>query len=122
MPVGFSISPPVSMSTQGTGPTRPNPYWRSRVSPGTSATMASRVPVSTLNSVDLPTLGRPTRAMTGNMARGAGRLLALFGCRRRRLGNGLLAGRRRMQRRGAESAQLAAVIDDQHQVAGDQWL
>ena len=56
------------MTMQGTGPRRPKPYWRSRVSPGTSATMASRVPVSTLKSVDLPTFGRPTRATTGNMA------------------------------------------------------
>src|SRR2546421_3219804 len=30
--------------------------------------MASRVAVRTLNSVDLPTFGRPTRAMTGSMA------------------------------------------------------
>ena len=67
-PTGFSTSPPVSMTTLGTGPRRAKPYWRSRVSPGTSATMASRVPVSTLNSVDLPTLGRPTSAMTGSMA------------------------------------------------------
>src|SRR5688572_2515735 len=28
--------------------------------------MASRVPVNTLKSVDLPTLGRPTSAMTGS--------------------------------------------------------
>src|SRR3954465_12256806 len=48
------------------GPTRPNPYCRSRVTPGTSATMASRVPVRTLKRVDLPTLGRPTSAMTGS--------------------------------------------------------
>ncbi len=33
-----------------------------------SATRASRVPVSALNSVDLPTFGRPTRATTGSMA------------------------------------------------------
>src|SRR6185312_5029438 len=49
------------------GPTRPKPYWRSRVRPAISATMASRVPVRTLNNVDLPTLGRPTRAMTGSI-------------------------------------------------------
>src|SRR5690242_8851311 len=67
MPFGFSTRPPVSMTTKGIGPTRPKPYWRSRVSPGTSATMASRVPVSTLNRVDLPTLGRPTRATMGSM-------------------------------------------------------
>src|SRR5687767_13616706 len=37
-----------------------------------SATRASRVPVSALNSVDLPTFGRPTRATTGSMACGPG--------------------------------------------------
>src|ERR1043165_6491840 len=31
------------------------------------ATSASRVRVSTLNNVDLPTFGRPTRATTGSM-------------------------------------------------------
>src|SRR5687767_8578901 len=35
-----------------------------------SATRASRVPVRALNSVDLPTFGRPTRATTGSMAYG----------------------------------------------------
>src|SRR5580698_6087421 len=63
------------------GPTRPKPYWRSRVSPGISATMASRVPVRTLNKVDFPTLGRPTRAMTGNISywgRSGSRLLVLL--------------------------------------------
>ena len=75
IPTGFSTSPPVSITTQGTGPSRPKPYCRSRVSPGTSATMASRVPVSTLNRVDLPTFGRPTSAMTGSM-RGALRCAA----------------------------------------------
>src|SRR5690606_23122440 len=33
-----------------------------------SATRASRERVSTLNRVDLPTLGRPTRATTGSIA------------------------------------------------------
>ncbi|CSC30271.1 Uncharacterised protein [Vibrio cholerae] len=40
---------------------------RSRVKPGKSATNASRVRVSRLNSVDLPTFGRPTRATTGTI-------------------------------------------------------
>jgi hypothetical protein len=31
--------------------------------------MASRVRVSVLNSVDLPTFGRPTIAMTGSMGK-----------------------------------------------------
>src|SRR6185437_7236636 len=33
--------------------------------PGSSPTMARREPTSRLNSVDLPTLGRPTMAMRG---------------------------------------------------------
>src|ERR1700686_222160 len=41
-----------------------------------SATMASRVFVRTLNRVDLPTLGRPTRAMTGSTTLAARRLNA----------------------------------------------
>ena len=38
---------------------------RSRVTPGLSSTIASRLPDSRLNSVDLPTLGRPMIATTG---------------------------------------------------------
>src|SRR5882672_364505 len=38
---------------------------RSRVIPGSSPTMARRRPVIRLNSVDLPTLGRPTMTMLG---------------------------------------------------------
>src|SRR5581483_11098629 len=45
----------------------PSPYWRSRVTPGSSETMAARLRVRRLNSVDLPTLGRPTKATTGFM-------------------------------------------------------
>src|ERR1700678_2272537 len=38
---------------------------RSRVMPGSSPTMERRLWVSRLNSVDLPTLGRPTIATSG---------------------------------------------------------
>ena len=38
---------------------------RSRVTPGVSSTMESRFPMSLLNSMDLPTLGRPTMATMG---------------------------------------------------------
>src|ERR1700721_3742318 len=38
---------------------------RSRVIPGSSPTIDRRLPVSRLNSVDFPTFGRPTMAMTG---------------------------------------------------------
>src|SRR5439155_770002 len=42
------------------------PSTRSRVTPGTSRTSARRLPTSRLKSVDLPTFGRPTIAMTGS--------------------------------------------------------
>ena len=40
---------------------------RSRVTPGVSATSALRRPASRLNSVDLPTFGRPAMTTTGSM-------------------------------------------------------
>ena len=40
---------------------------RSRVMPGSSPTMERREPVRRLKSVDLPTLGRPTMAMSGRL-------------------------------------------------------
>src|ERR1700683_3045184 len=39
---------------------------RSRVMPGSFVTIERRVPVSRLNSVDFPTLGRPTITMDGS--------------------------------------------------------
>src|SRR5262249_51195779 len=39
---------------------------RSRVIPGSSVTMERRRPIKRLKSVDLPTFGRPTIAMSGN--------------------------------------------------------
>src|SRR6266436_8277635 len=39
---------------------------RSRVIPGSLVTMARRVPVKRLKSVDLPTLGRPTMTRDGS--------------------------------------------------------
>ena len=48
-----------------------SPSRRSRVTPGRSSTSATRLPTRRLNSVDLPTLGRPTMATVGRgMARG----------------------------------------------------
>ena len=55
--------PPVSISEKACSSMRAMPYWRSRVSPGMSATNASRVDVRRLKSVDLPTFGRPTSAI-----------------------------------------------------------
>src|ERR1700730_11635823 len=72
MAPAFSTRPPVSTTMQGTSVRRANPYCRSRVSPGRSATNASRVPVMALNRVDLPTFGRPINATTGNIPYGYG--------------------------------------------------
>src|SRR5262249_17400984 len=43
-------------------PSRARPSRRSRVTPGKSSTNARRLPTRRLNSVDLPTFGRPTMA------------------------------------------------------------
>src|SRR5690606_8951987 len=67
MPSSLPLMPPVSMAMKRRPCTLPSPYLRSRVSPGKSATRASRERVKRLNRVDLPTLGRPTRAITGIM-------------------------------------------------------
>ena len=47
---------------------------RSRVMPGSSPTMERRECVSRLNSVDLPTLGRPTMAKMGPEGADVGRM------------------------------------------------
>src|SRR5471030_864052 len=57
--------PPVSTMMNSLPSISARPYLRSRVSPGKSATNASRVLVKRLNKVDLPTFGRPTSATTG---------------------------------------------------------
>ena len=57
--------PPVS-TTVNARPAQLASYdTRSRVTPGTSSTTASRRPMIRFTSVDLPTLGRPTTARTG---------------------------------------------------------
>src|SRR5580698_5586829 len=75
---------------------------RSRVMPGSSPTMERRLWVKRLNSVDLPTLGRPTMATRGNVS-APGRAdttdLRYVGktslrSKRRAGANGSLAGRR----------------------------
>jgi hypothetical protein len=60
--------PPVSTTRNARSPMRARPTLRSRVRPGRSCTSASRERVRRLNSVDLPTLGRPTSASVGSMA------------------------------------------------------
>src|SRR5439155_7142442 len=57
--------PPVSTSQKGWPFHSARAKWRSRVTPGRSFTIASRPPMMRLNSVDLPTLGRPMMATVG---------------------------------------------------------
>ena len=58
----LTTHPPVS-TTENSRPFHEHlPYWRSRVVPATSLTIARRLCVRRLKRVDLPTLGRPTIA------------------------------------------------------------
>ena len=58
----FTTQPPVS-TTENSRPSHSDfPYWRSRVVPASSLTIACLVLVRRLNNVDFPTLGRPTIA------------------------------------------------------------
>src|SRR5262245_3900380 len=57
--------PPVSVSSTKRSSRRVRAETRSRVVPAVGSTMAMRLPLSQLNSDDLPTLGRPTMATTG---------------------------------------------------------
>ena len=60
--------PPVSTSTNARPVHSATSSRRSRVTPGRSSTIASRVPMMRLTSDDLPTLGRPTTAIRGRSA------------------------------------------------------
>ncbi len=64
-----SSSPAVSITVNRSAPSRPAPSRRSRVTPGWSSTSASRLPTRRLNSVDLPTFGRPTMARVKGIGR-----------------------------------------------------
>ena len=57
--------PPVSTMSKARPRHSHSAYSRSRVTPGVSSTMESRRPTNLLNSMDLPTLGRPTMATRG---------------------------------------------------------
>ncbi len=65
MPRTLRSQPPVSMRMKRLPFHSASYMTRSRVTPGTSSTTASRRPIMRLTSVDLPTLGRPTTARTG---------------------------------------------------------
>src|SRR6185312_9249295 len=62
-----SSSPAVSISLTVRPRSSASASFRSRVTPGVSATRASRRPARRLNSVDFPTLGRPAITTTGSM-------------------------------------------------------
>src|SRR5215217_752617 len=62
-PLAPSSRPAVSITVNSRSPRRPLPSRRSRVTPGSSSTSASFCPTRRLNSVDLPTLGRPIMAI-----------------------------------------------------------
>ena len=66
-----SSSQPAVSTASNVSPARPaSPMRRSRVTPGWSSTSASRFPTSRLNSVDLPTLGRPMMTTWGSFCAG----------------------------------------------------
>src|SRR4029078_4247619 len=62
-PLAPSSRPAVSITVNSRSPSRALPSRRSRVTPGSSSTSASFCPTRRLNSVDLPTLGRPIMAI-----------------------------------------------------------
>ena len=63
-----SVTPPVSIRVKERPlRERTTPSIRSRVTPGRSWVMARLLRISRLNSVDLPTLGRPSKAILGSM-------------------------------------------------------
>ena len=75
--------PAVSMTPNARSPSRARPSRRSRVTPGRSSTNARRLPTRRLNSVDLPTFGRPTMA-TVKLMSGAALRMPLYARRQRR--------------------------------------
>ena len=73
-----SSRPAVSIAVKARSPSRASPSRRSRVTPGRSSTSARRLPTRRLNSVDLPTFGRPTMATEKVMGRTRGLGGALY--------------------------------------------
>ena len=64
---GFVSRPAVSSSLKVSPWRFASPSRQSRVTPGVSSTIAACLPVSRLNSVDLPTFGRPAIATVRDM-------------------------------------------------------
>src|SRR3974390_3419126 len=71
-----SSKPAVSITVNSRSPSLPSPSRRSRVTPGRLSTRATPRPTSRLNSVDLPTLGRPMMAIVSLMGRDPARAKA----------------------------------------------
>src|SRR6056297_57330 len=69
-----SSRPAVSITVKRRSPSLASPSRRSRVTPGWSSTSARRLPTRRLNSVDLPTFGRPTMARVKLMSQAPGRI------------------------------------------------
>src|SRR5690606_24479481 len=70
MPLASGSQPPVSTTWNVRPFHSPSYATRSRVTPGTSCTTASRRPMIRLTSVDLPTFGLPTTATVYDAAAG----------------------------------------------------
>mmetsp|Transcript_7030 Transcript_7030/g.15690 ORF Transcript_7030/g.15690 Transcript_7030/m.15690 type:complete len:224 (+) Transcript_7030:2062-2733(+) len=67
---GKFSNPPVSTVMNSCSPQYDLTYMRSRVTPGSSYTIARFVPVKRLNNALLPTFGRPTMATRGSFSSG----------------------------------------------------
>ena len=66
IPSGATSQPPVSIMMNRRPFHSASYFTRSRVTPGVSSTIASRLPIIRFTNVDLPTLGRPITATFGN--------------------------------------------------------
>src|SRR5947209_8764551 len=99
-PLAPSSRPAVSMMVNSRSPSRACPSRRSRVTPGSSSTSASFCPTSRLNSVDLPTLGRPMMATVKDISDPCARYEARVNARLFKSALECAAGHRRRKRRG----------------------
>ena len=66
IPSGATSQPPVSIIINRRPFHSASYFTRSRVTPGVSSTIASRLPIIRFTNVDLPTFGRPITATLGN--------------------------------------------------------
>src|SRR6266568_3234263 len=91
---------------------------RSRVMPGSLVTMARRVPVKRLKSVDLPTLGRPRMTRDGRvvvMKLGSG---AVLHCNVSRRGTKAAKARTRRRHLVAEKIQYKGIVSERGYTPG----